>query len=71
MSGQQTFHAIFDADGFMRDMSNWSEGLARQIAASDGLGDLDDRQIALLKQLRARCRRYHTFAIWAVSSRIA
>lgn len=36
----------------MSDMSSWSEDLARRIAASDGLGDLDERQIALLKQLR-------------------
>lgn len=52
MNGHQIHNTDFDADGFMSDMSNWGEALARQIATSDGLGDLDDEQIALLKQLR-------------------
>ena len=52
MKRETTLDAIFDADGFMRDMSIWSEDLARQIAANDGLGELDEEQIELLKQLR-------------------
>lgn len=48
---------FFDADGFMRDLSIWSEDLARQVAAEDGLGALDDTQIAVLKRLRASYNR--------------
>lgn len=52
MNGQPTSTAVFDEDGFMSDMSTWSEELARRVAASDGLGELNERQIALLRQLR-------------------
>lgn len=57
MNGRPTGDTLFDEDGFMRDMSSWNEDLARRIAASDGLGDLDERQIALLKQLRRGYQR--------------
>ncbi|MEW5771518.1 MAG: TusE/DsrC/DsvC family sulfur relay protein [Pseudomonadota bacterium] len=43
----------FDADGFIREMETWNEETARRIAALDGLGELDERQLALLRQLRA------------------
>jgi TusE/DsrC/DsvC family sulfur relay protein len=47
----------FDADGFMQDMSTWNEDLARRIAAQDGLGELDERQLSLLHQLRDSYQR--------------
>jgi dissimilatory sulfite reductase related protein len=47
----------FDADGFLPDKALWSVELARHIARIDGLGVLDERQIALLQQLRASYRR--------------
>lgn len=47
----------FDADGFLVDMEPWDERVARRIAAMDGLGELDTRQLALLGQLRASYRQ--------------
>jgi tRNA 2-thiouridine synthesizing protein E len=47
----------FDMDGFMREMDAWSEDLARRIAALDGLGELSEGQLALLRQLRASYQR--------------
>ncbi|NTV94688.1 MAG: TusE/DsrC/DsvC family sulfur relay protein [Thiobacillus sp.] len=47
----------FDADGFMPDMDGWSVEMARRLASMDGLGVLDDRQIAVLLHLRASYRR--------------
>jgi len=47
----------FDADGFMWETEAWDEDTARRIAALDGLGELDERQLALLHQLRESYRR--------------
>lgn len=47
----------FDADGFMRETDAWNEETARRIAAMDGLGSLDERQMALLRHLRENYRR--------------
>jgi tRNA 2-thiouridine synthesizing protein E len=47
----------FDLDGFLCDMEHWNEDLARQIAAEDGLGGLDDDQLAVVRQLRETYRR--------------
>ena len=47
----------FDADGFLREPGAWSEDLARHIAVLDGLGDLDERQMKVLRQLRASFQR--------------
>ncbi len=48
---------LFDEDGFMRVTDAWNEDTARQIAALDGLGELDARQLSLLRQLRESYRR--------------
>lgn len=48
---------FFDADGFMVETESWNEDLARRIAALDGVGELDERQMALLRRLRDSYRR--------------
>jgi tRNA 2-thiouridine synthesizing protein E len=48
----------FDTDGFLADTATWSLGLARRMAAMDGLGDLDETQISLLSILRDHFRRH-------------
>lgn len=47
----------FDADGFMWEMDAWDEDTAQRIACLDGLGKLDEYQLALLRQLRESYRR--------------
>jgi len=49
---KQTLSPNFDLDGFLCDMERWNEELARWIAAMDGLGELDDDQLAVVKELR-------------------
>ncbi|PIV89348.1 MAG: sulfite reductase [Hydrogenophilales bacterium CG17_big_fil_post_rev_8_21_14_2_50_63_12] len=55
----------FDADGFMWELDDWDEATARRIARLDGVGDLDERQIALLRNLRASYRRMGALPAWA------
>jgi tRNA 2-thiouridine synthesizing protein E len=47
----------FDADGFVQDTEAWNEDLARRIAAADGLGELDEAQLAVVRHLRDSYRR--------------
>jgi len=42
----------FDGDGFLWETAAWNEDLARRIASLDGLGDLDEAQMAVLRGLR-------------------
>lgn len=48
----------FDADGFLADTTAWNVDIARRIATLDGLGDLDDTQISLLRVLRDHFLRF-------------
>jgi sulfur relay (sulfurtransferase) DsrC/TusE family protein len=50
--------AIFDADGFLIDPAMWSESLADQVAQNDGLGQLSEPQLALLRTLRHEYARH-------------
>lgn len=43
----------FDGDGFLWETSAWDEDMARRIAALDGLGNLDEAQMAVLRSLRS------------------
>lgn len=61
----EQFTTMFDADGFMRDLDGWSESLARRVAALDGLGELDDRQMILLRELRANYQRLGAPPAWS------
>lgn len=47
----------FDLDGFLYDTELWDEDTARRIAAMDGLGELDERQLAVVRRLRETYRR--------------
>lgn len=47
----------FDEDGFFIDMDDWDEALARRIAAMDGIGELDERQLRVVRSLRACYQR--------------
>jgi len=55
---------FFDADGFMWEPENWDEATARQIARMDGMGDLDEQQITLVRQLRASYERIGALPAW-------
>jgi sulfur relay (sulfurtransferase) DsrC/TusE family protein len=55
----------FDADGFLGEQETWSEDTARQIADMDGLSPLDERQLALVHQLRASYVRPGSLPAWS------
>lgn len=52
--------ALFDADGFLVDLSQWSEPLAEQTARRDGFGPLEELQMTLLRMLRREYARHHS-----------
>lgn len=47
----------FDVDGFLRETNAWNDEVARRIARKDGLGELSQGQLALLRHLRASYQR--------------
>ncbi len=44
--------ALFDEDGFLTDPGYWSEDLARDIAAEDGVGELGEGHWEIIRFLR-------------------
>lgn len=44
--------AVFDPDGFWIDPAMWTESLANRVAQDDGLGELGELQLSLLRALR-------------------
>ncbi|MFN3749917.1 MAG: TusE/DsrC/DsvC family sulfur relay protein [Pseudomonadota bacterium] len=49
---------LFDTDGFLVDPDQWSEALADLTARRDGIGPLDELQMALLRILRREYARH-------------
>ena len=46
----------FDANGFLLDLDHWSETLAREVAAFDGVGPLTPHHWKIIQVLRAHWR---------------
>ncbi len=42
----------FDEEGFLRNTSEWTEGIAQNIAFNNGLGELTKNQFSVIKHLR-------------------
>ncbi len=55
----------FDADGFMWELNDWDEATARHIAHMDGVGDLNEQQITLVRHLRASYMRLGALPAWS------
>ncbi len=41
-----------DDDGYLKDPSDWSEDIARELAHEEGIGDLTDRHWAVVNLMR-------------------
>lgn len=65
MSNVSNTLTSFDTDGFMWQPENWDEATARQIAQMDGMGELDEQQITLIRHLRASYQRMGALPAWA------
>lgn len=52
-----------DGDGFLFDPGEWTEGVARILAAREGMEELTEEQLDILRYLRAYYERHHFFPI--------
>lgn len=48
---------LLDEDGLVKEFSLWSEGLARDLALAEGIGDLTDRHWHLIRTMRSEYDR--------------
>jgi TusE/DsrC/DsvC family sulfur relay protein len=54
---------ILDDDGFLDRLEDWTEQIARVLAAREGIADLTEDGIDILKFMREYYRKYHFFPI--------
>ena len=52
-----------DEDGFLTDLEDWSETVARVLAAQEGITELAEDQLDILKFLREYYKKYNFFPI--------
>lgn len=57
-AGQEKVLLKFDEDGFLSDPNQWSESLARFIAACDGVGELTPEQWSIIRSMRDEYFKY-------------
>lgn len=49
--------SLFDEDGLVSDFSFWTEALASELAAEEGIGELGERHWRVIRALRAEYER--------------
>ncbi len=54
---------IVDDDGFLVDLEDWSEEVARVLAAREGIGELVEDQLDILKFMREYYKKHNIFPI--------
>jgi TusE/DsrC/DsvC family sulfur relay protein len=52
-----------DDDGFLVNLEDWSESVARVLAAQEGVGDLSEDKLDILKFMREYYRKHHFFPV--------
>ena len=52
-----------DDDGFLVNLEDWSEAVARVLAAQEGIADLSEDKLDILKFMREYYRKHHFFPI--------
>jgi len=57
----QTFE--IDAEGFLTDTEDWNEETARILASQEGIDDLTDEKLAIVRFLRNYYREFEAFPI--------
>jgi TusE/DsrC/DsvC family sulfur relay protein len=50
-----------DEDGFLSDLEDWSEAVARAIAAQEGITELTEDLLDILKSMREYYKKYKFF----------
>ena len=54
---------IVDDDGFLVNLEDWSETVASALAAQEGVGELSEDKLDILKFMREYYRKYNFFPI--------
>ena len=52
-----------DDDGFLVDSEDWDEGIAQVLAEREGVGNLSDDKIEIIKFMRAYYKKFNAFPI--------
>jgi tRNA 2-thiouridine synthesizing protein E len=52
-----------DKEGFLADMEDWNEGTARILAKREGIEDLTEEKLEIVKFLREYYRKFDAFPI--------
>lgn len=52
-----------DDDGFLMDSEDWDEGIAQALAEREGVGNLSDDKIEIIKFMRAYYKKFNAFPI--------
>jgi tRNA 2-thiouridine synthesizing protein E len=60
---QEARRIVVDEGGFLADLKDWSEEVARELAAREGIASLSDSQLDILRFLRNYYRKYEFFPI--------
>ncbi len=60
---QDELRITVDDDGFLADLNEWSEAVARVLAAREGVGELSEKKLDILRFLRDYYRKHNFFPI--------
>jgi tRNA 2-thiouridine synthesizing protein E len=60
---QSDLRMMVDGEGFLVDLEDWTEEVARALAASEGIESLTEKQLDILKSLRIYYRKHAFFPI--------
>ena len=52
-----------DKDGFLTNLDDWNEEVAQALAKREGLSELDDHQMEIIKFMREYYRKFKAFPI--------
>jgi len=57
------FKIAVDDDGFLVNLEDWSEAIASVLAAQEGIGELSEDKLDILKFMREYYQKYNFFPI--------
>lgn len=52
-----------DSEGFLADLEDWDENVARELALREGLKTLTDEKVEIIKFMRDYYKKFNTFPI--------
>ncbi|WP_136796162.1 TusE/DsrC/DsvC family sulfur relay protein [Desulfosediminicola ganghwensis] len=56
-------NVTIDNDGFLTNIDDWNEDVARVLAKREGVDELDDHQIEIIKFMREYYKKFQAFPI--------